>query len=173
MLAPPSFLCLALLLTSSSYVGAASSTGPIVKLEYGSFQGNATSDLVKFLGIPFAAPPYASHSIFACDSDHIDKYPFVLKSVGKLRFADPEPPLTISGVRQATSFGAACPQQALNLSSIPGLSSLGTAPPVISEDCRTATYIFSFMYSKNIQAFLSMSLNQPTFPRERNFRCLS
>lgn len=32
-------------------------TGPIVKLDYGSFQGNQTGELVQFLGIPFAAPP--------------------------------------------------------------------------------------------------------------------
>ena len=67
-----------MLLLSSSCLGATlstSSAGPVVKLQYGSFQGNATGDLVKFLGIPFAAPPYAlSHPIFTCD--HIDKRPF-------------------------------------------------------------------------------------------------
>ena len=52
------------LLFSSSCVGVslsaqASNTGPIVELSYGSFQGNATGDLVEFLGMPFAAPPYA------------------------------------------------------------------------------------------------------------------
>ena len=54
------------LLFSSSCVGvsiSASNTGPVVKLSYGSFQGNATSDLVKFLGMPFAAPPYASTQV--------------------------------------------------------------------------------------------------------------
>jgi acetylcholinesterase len=48
---------------SSYCVGAAlsvSNTGPVIKLSYGSFQGNATGDLVQFLGMPFAAPPYAS-----------------------------------------------------------------------------------------------------------------
>ena len=63
MPALPSFLCLGLLL-SASYVGATSNTGPIVELKYGSFQGNETGDLVKFLGMPFAAPPYACSSIF-------------------------------------------------------------------------------------------------------------
>ena len=54
------------LLFSSSCVGAslsASNTGPVVELSYGSFQGNATGDLVEFLGMPFAAPPYASTRI--------------------------------------------------------------------------------------------------------------
>ena len=41
----------------------ASNTGPVVELGYGSFQGNATGDLVEFLGMPFAAPPYASTRI--------------------------------------------------------------------------------------------------------------
>jgi hypothetical protein len=54
------------LLFSSSCVGislSASNTGPVVELTYGSFQGNSTGDLVDFLGIPFAAPPYASTQI--------------------------------------------------------------------------------------------------------------
>jgi len=42
---------------SSSQLTEASQ-GPIVALDYGSFQGNLTGDSVKFLGIPFAAPPY-------------------------------------------------------------------------------------------------------------------
>jgi len=42
---------------SSSQLTAASQ-GPIVALDYGSFQGNLTGDSIKFLGIPFAAPPY-------------------------------------------------------------------------------------------------------------------
>ena len=32
--------------------------GPIVALDYGSFQGNLTIDSMKFLGIPFVALPY-------------------------------------------------------------------------------------------------------------------
>jgi hypothetical protein len=54
------------LLFSTSCVGvslSASNTGPVVELSYGSFQGNATGDLVEFLGMPFAAPPYASTQI--------------------------------------------------------------------------------------------------------------
>ena len=50
------------LLLSSRCVTATlsdSNTGPVVQLSYGSFQGNATADLEEFLGIPFAAPPYA------------------------------------------------------------------------------------------------------------------
>jgi len=74
-------------------------------LSYGSFQGNATGDLVEFLGMPYAAPP--------------------------LRFAAPTLPLRFAGVRQATSFGAACPQQA---TAIPG-GSVNFSTSLSSEDC--------------------------------------
>ena len=67
MFAPAIFL---LTLLSSRCVIAtlsASNTEPVVQLSYGSFQGNATADLEEFLGIPFAAPPYApSYPIFGC-----------------------------------------------------------------------------------------------------------
>lgn len=33
---------------------------PVVELSYGSFQGSLTDDLVSFLGMPYAAPPYVS-----------------------------------------------------------------------------------------------------------------
>ena len=52
------FLSLAFLLFASCVISK-NSTGPVVTLSYGSFQGNATSNLVEFLGMPFAAPPYA------------------------------------------------------------------------------------------------------------------
>lgn len=102
-------------LISSSQLTEASQ-GPIVALDYGSFQGNLTGDSVKFLGIPFAAPP-----------------------VGKLRFALPNAPIPFKGVRQATSFGAACFQQSLGVSA-EDLASLGITSPVptpasVSEDC--------------------------------------
>jgi len=35
-----------------------STPGPIVTLPYGSFQGRVVENLVEYLGIPFAAPPY-------------------------------------------------------------------------------------------------------------------
>jgi len=33
-------------------------SSPIVTLPYGSFQGKVVGNLVQYLGIPFAAPPY-------------------------------------------------------------------------------------------------------------------
>ena len=62
MVALTIFLSLTLLLSSTCITAtlADSNAGPVVQLSYGSFQGNATADLEEFLGIPFAAPPYAS-----------------------------------------------------------------------------------------------------------------
>ena len=117
---------------------SASNAGPVVQLSYGSFQGNATADLEEFLGIPFAAPPYASYSIFACA--YTENYVLFLKSIGNLRFAYPEPPLTFSGVRQTTRFGAACPQQEIR-SPIPGRRASAPAT-ASSEDCKTVIFTY-------------------------------
>ena len=143
MLALAIFLSSTLLLSSKCVTAtlSASNTGPVVQLSYGSFQGNATADLEEFLGIPFAAPPYVSYSIFACA--YTDNYVLFFKSVGNLRFAYPEPPLTFTGVRQTTRFGAACPQQEMNISFIPGLGSRNVSVPASSEDCRTVIYATS------------------------------
>ncbi|PPQ76538.1 hypothetical protein CVT26_013237 [Gymnopilus dilepis] len=85
-------------------LAVAANTGPIVTLTYGSFQGNATGDLVQFLGMPFAAPP-----------------------VGRLRFANPQPPVPFAGIRQATQFGAECFQM--------DISGDNSTAIVGSEDC--------------------------------------
>lgn len=84
---------------------ATSSTAPTVTLSYGAFQGQATGNLVKFLGMPFAAPPCVSvlsHTVVVLLTEH---------SVGNLRFAPPQAPIPFTGVKQATAFGAACYQQ--------------------------------------------------------------
>ncbi|KIJ95659.1 hypothetical protein K443DRAFT_682874 [Laccaria amethystina LaAM-08-1] len=104
------------LLVFSFQAAVTAAQGPIVTLDYGSFEGNLTGNSVKFLGIPFAAPP-----------------------IGNLRFAPAEAPIPFKGVRRATAFGAACFQQSLG--PLPqGLSSLSIQPDfpppsVASEDC--------------------------------------
>ncbi|TDL14964.1 carotenoid ester lipase precursor [Rickenella mellea] len=79
---------------------------PTVSLPYGKFQGLTSAKITSYLGIPFARPP-----------------------VGNLRFAPPQPPLAFKGIRNATSFGSACPQQNFTLPGLPGPETAG------SEDC--------------------------------------
>ncbi|KIJ11923.1 hypothetical protein PAXINDRAFT_118603 [Paxillus involutus ATCC 200175] len=89
------------------------SVGPIVDLNYGSFQGFSSANSTEsFLGIPFAQPP-----------------------VGDLRFRQPLPPTNFSSVQQAIQFGNACPQQiqlAPN-SSLPNSPALEGAPETIAQ----------------------------------------
>ncbi|KAF9043105.1 carotenoid ester lipase precursor [Panaeolus papilionaceus] len=108
-----SILSHSLLLALVCYATAlphSSNPSALVKLDYGSFQGQSSNGLVEFLGMPFAQPP-----------------------VGDLRFALPKEPKPFEGIRNATSYGAACPQQALTIP--PGSSFQPPNPPVISEDC--------------------------------------
>lgn len=51
----------------------APSDSAIVKLNYGSFQGNVNGALEEFLGMPFAAPPYdiSSVEIVSESADHV------------------------------------------------------------------------------------------------------
>jgi para-nitrobenzyl esterase len=60
-----------------------------VETTSGAVRGITEDGLRKYLGIPYAEPP-----------------------VGALRFAAPAPAARWDGVREATSFGPACPQQA-------------------------------------------------------------
>ena len=55
--AATSFLLVTLGLLGSFTQISVAAQGPIVSLKQGSFQGNATGEIVKFLGMPFAAPP--------------------------------------------------------------------------------------------------------------------
>ena len=134
---PFKFATLALLCTGAFSASQPTNSGPIVKLSYGSFQGNTSGSVTQFLGMSFAAPPYVLPPF-----DPFNAYRF---SVGNLRFSPPQPPVAFRGVRQATSFGAACFQQAFSLIDInvtvletiaPELGGLSTAVSgSVSEDC--------------------------------------
>ena len=88
-----------------TYAGAAE---PVVMTESGQLQGVSEgkgAPLQIFRGIPFAAPP-----------------------VGDLRWAEPQPVVPWTGVRDATAFGSRCMQQPL-------YSDMMFRSPGVSEDC--------------------------------------
>lgn len=112
--------------------GLAKRDSPLVTLDYGSFQGFSSAfSTESFLGVPFAEPP-----------------------VGNLRFNNPVPPSSFSGVKNATWYGNACPQMSLlapgvPLPNNPGLAGVTTylselEPQGIvaaSEDCLYANVV--------------------------------
>ena len=102
-------LGLALALTSTTVDAAAAvAEDPIVAIESGKVRGSAEtagSPVRIFRGVPFAAPP-----------------------VAELRWREPQPVPSWSGVRQATEFGPRCMQQPL-------FSDMMFRSPSTSEDC--------------------------------------
>jgi para-nitrobenzyl esterase len=76
---------------------------PVVSTNSGLLQGIQSGPVVQFLGVPYAKPP-----------------------VGKLRWANPEPPTPWKGVRLATKYGNYCAQ----LKSLGDFAAAGT-----DEDC--------------------------------------
>ncbi|KAF8558698.1 alpha/beta-hydrolase [Imleria badia] len=123
---PPALSAFALATSTLAFPTARSTGELVVTLDYGSFQGfDSAFGTESFLGVPFAQPP-----------------------VGQLRFNNPVAPQPFSGVRNATWFGNACPQQPVlgpneTLPDNPGLSGvtqyLGELQPhgivAASEDC--------------------------------------
>ncbi|EAU81840.2 carotenoid ester lipase [Coprinopsis cinerea okayama7 len=84
---------------------------PVVHLDYGSYKGAAEGNVQKFYGMHYAAPP--------------------------IRFAPPEPPLPFKGLRDASQFGAACPQQSI----LPGFPPGGNDTfENQSEDCQLSSF---------------------------------
>ena len=55
--------------------------GPVVSLQYATFEGTTTAGVEKFLGMPYAQPP-----------------------IGDLRFRRPQPPLPVPGTTLVSNF---------------------------------------------------------------------
>ena len=66
---------------------ASGSANPVVRIDGGLIRGASAAGVNSFLGLPYAAPP-----------------------TGNLRWRPPQPAAAWSGVRDATQFGASCPQ---------------------------------------------------------------
>ncbi|CCM06693.1 uncharacterized protein FIBRA_08980 [Fibroporia radiculosa] len=94
---------------------ASAASPPTVDLGYAQYQGavDSTTNITSFLGIRYASPP-----------------------VGNLRWVEPQPPPTLSGVQQATEQPNECYQGAMgNSSTDPVTGSLGKRAVSQSEDC--------------------------------------
>ena len=86
---------------------------PIVDITPGKVRGSFEGPLAIFRGIPYARPP-----------------------IGPLRFGAPQPPDPWTGVRDATEFGPAPAQSAIDVEYVPGFS-LWEGIRETSEDCLT------------------------------------
>lgn len=100
------FLSLLSVAATASERDSSDSTRHVVTTDSGQLRGTATADVASFRGIPYAQAP-----------------------VGELRWRAPQAPQSWSGVRDATRFGAACPQPAR------GARPDGAAISAQSEDC--------------------------------------
>ena len=83
---------------------ASGGANPVVRIDGGLVRGADAAGVYSFLGLPYAAPP-----------------------TGNLRWRPPQPASSWSGVRDATQFGASCPQAQAGNPFLP--------PGTISEDC--------------------------------------
>jgi para-nitrobenzyl esterase len=86
-----------------AFCGGAALAAPVL-IDSGSLQGVRVKGVTVYKGIPYAAPP-----------------------LGELRWREPQPPKSWSGVRTADRFAPACMQT--------GVSMPGEKPPAVSEDC--------------------------------------
>jgi len=99
---------------------------PVVTLSYRSFRGQVVGQTTQFLGMPFAAPPYVTTYYV------VSLIAYLLHSIGERRFGFPEPPIHFNETKNATEFGASCPQQAIQ---VPKDSPFQFPHHNTSEDC--------------------------------------
>ena len=145
------WLTMCLLVSASAagtHVSPAADSAPIVKLESGVLEGthfgSARNDAA-FLGVPYAAPP-----------------------VGELRWKPPQPAGKWNKIRQATKFGAACPQ--LPASWFPAIGwnedclYLNVWTPQLSATAKLPVLVY-FHGGSNTQGYSHMDPLGPTLAR--------
>jgi hypothetical protein len=114
----PSILILPFLLSSAAVLPRTTEQGPVVHLSSGSLRGYWQGTTAVFKGIPYAAPP-----------------------LGDLRWREPQPPASWSGVCDATKPASACVQDPAGLGPFiqPLAATYGASyeikPVSSSEDC--------------------------------------
>ena len=99
-----------------------SEDSPAVQLDNGTFVGTSDGSVDKFLGIPFAKPPYVHVFFRLLFQVSLADELFLLYSVGDLRLRLPVASDAYSGIYNASAFGPACPQ--LNSSALLNISVL-------------------------------------------------
>ena len=121
---------------------------PRVTLKSGVLEGshlNKEQGLSAFLGIPYAAAP-----------------------IGELRWKLPEPPKSWDGIRQATQFGAACPQRRASWFPYIGWSEdclyLNVWTPKLAADGRLPVLVY-FHGGSNTQGYSQMTPLGPVLAR--------
>lgn len=99
-------------------VPMAKRASPSVQLDDGTFVGTSDGVVDRFLGIPFAKPPYVLPSLGIQLSLVADR---VGVRTGNLRFNLPVAVDPYNGTHEVTAYGPACPQQAITLPDPAGL----------------------------------------------------
>jgi len=104
--------------------GAVVGAAPVVHIEGGTVQGVHVGGGYAFHGLPYAAPP-----------------------VGSLRWRPPQPPVRWKGIRDASQYGASCPQPTEPLFEPPGPQSedclfLNVSTPTLRPDAKRPVLVW-------------------------------
>ncbi len=99
------------------YLACAAPSSTKVTLDKGIFVGTTDGNVNKYLGIPYAQPPWVKCALSV--SWIVD---WCWDSVGNLRYRHPEPFGAYSGHYDATKFGPSCTQVARKFPKVPKVS---------------------------------------------------
>ena len=104
----PGILIFKVVFVALAFAIKASAHSPTVHLDDAVFSGAVDGPTNKFLGIPYAQPPYVAPKTLTTMPPADIVYS---KRIGDLRFRLPQPLDPYSGTVNATAFGFSCPQQ--------------------------------------------------------------